>query len=526
MFVCNWRTLRALGVALALLTTACGPSVSVADIDAAPTTPDIDAPVMTHPPDARVTTPMPDAHPVQPGVDGSGIYGDADVAGGDGATCPEATCQNPVADNCQATEDCGPDGTGNGLDDDCNGQVDENCGCTPGATKPYFNGPPGRRHVGACMDGTETCVGDGEFGHWGACVGGISPTEEACDTVDNNCNGCVDDNPACCMPTTLMCPTSMPDGQPFTDYPIDGTMFFGGAATKWTWTVKGSPCDDLFQASRGKPNFTLAAGNTAPAQTETVSSTTSGKVTFHPNLSGDYTFTMTVVGTDGMTYTCTFIVHIRGPGLRVELCWDTSGSVDLDLHLHKPGTTTAWFGAPDNPSNDDCYFDNCTADGVFGGGSPPNWGYASTAVSNCQGDPTPYGQEWVTIGSCRNPRLDQDNIDVEAEPENVNIDNPANGKTYRVMIHYYGNADDSSMPTHPLVNIYCGGFIKATYGQAPSTVANFDMPGGFAAGPMWRVADVTTQVDGSGNTTGCQVNAIHPPGMTSGYYVTTDDTTF
>jgi hypothetical protein len=43
---------------------------------------------------------------------------------------------------------------------------------------------------------------------------------------------------------------------------------------------------------------------------------------------------------------------------------------------------------------------------------------------------------------------------------------------------------------------------------------------------MWRVADVTATVDAAGVTTGCVVNAIHPPGASTGYYITNDDPSF
>jgi hypothetical protein len=43
---------------------------------------------------------------------------------------------------------------------------------------------------------------------------------------------------------------------------------------------------------------------------------------------------------------------------------------------------------------------------------------------------------------------------------------------------------------------------------------------------MWRVADVTATVDAAGVTTGCVVNAIHPPGSATGYYITNDDPSF
>jgi hypothetical protein len=69
------------------------------------------------------------------------------------------------------------------------------------------------------------------------------------------------------------------------------------------------------------------------------------------------------------------------------------------------------------------------------------------------------------------------------------------------------------------VNIYCGGHIKATYGQAPDQVQGFDVGNDWAMGDMWRVADVTAVVDGMGMTTDCVVTAIHPFGQTSGYRV-------
>jgi hypothetical protein len=79
-----------------------------------------------------------------------------------------------------------------------------------------------------------------------------------------------------------------------------------------------------------------------------------------------------------------------------------------------------------------------------------------------------------------------------------------------------------------MVNIYCGGTLKATYGQKPDLVAGFNngnqLQGGF--GQMWRVADVTAMVDANGNTTDCTVKAIHPPMMTSGYYVTTNNNAY
>ncbi len=49
---------------------------------------------------------------------------------------------------------------------------------------------PATRHVGDCKDGTQQCVGGGEFPVWGACTGATGPANEVCnDGQDNDCNG-------------------------------------------------------------------------------------------------------------------------------------------------------------------------------------------------------------------------------------------------------------------------------------------------------------------------------------------------
>jgi hypothetical protein len=426
--------------------------------------------------------------------------------------CAANTCPQPVEDGCLTAEICG-----NGLDDDCNGTIDDGCppGCVPGQVQPCFNGPPGRRNVGMCQDGTQRCIGEGEFGTWGPCEGGIDPTTETCDTQDNDCNGCVDDNPLCCE-AAIQCPNTMPEGLPYTDYVIDGTDFYTGAAMAWNWTVVGGPCDKMLWSTSSKTTYKL----NGTADVTNVTGAATSTLTFHPTLSGDYTVTMTV-GTAGGPLTCTFIVHIKGPGFRTELCWDKTGQTDIDLHVHRPGTTTPWFTTDGSSSgstnNDDCYYLNCRASNLVGG-SGPNWGYAHTSVDNCKGAPDD-GSTWTSAGYCASPRLDVDNISTPGKPENINVDDPNNGDKFRVMVHFYGG---SSITVHPMVNIYCGGNILATYGADPDFVQNFNKPGHYGngdGGSIWRVVDATTQVTG-GVTTGCTLDP-HPVGWpSSGYYVT------
>ena len=77
----------------------------------------------------------------------------------------------------------------NGLDDDCNGVVDDGCQCTNGQTQVCYTGPSGTQGVGLCKSGMQTCVN----GAWGVCMGDVTPSAEACDKLDNDCNGQADD---------------------------------------------------------------------------------------------------------------------------------------------------------------------------------------------------------------------------------------------------------------------------------------------------------------------------------------------
>lgn len=78
---------------------------------------------------------------------------------------------------------CGPDGTGNGLDNSCNGIIDDGCVCTEGETRACGS------DVGECQSGTQTCRSN----RWSTCEGAVGPVPEVCDGRDLNCNGVIDD---------------------------------------------------------------------------------------------------------------------------------------------------------------------------------------------------------------------------------------------------------------------------------------------------------------------------------------------
>jgi large repetitive protein len=69
-----------------------------------------------------------------------------------------------------------------GQDNNCDSQIDEGCACVNGSTQACGS------LVGMCEKGTQTCQG----GAWGDCVGGVLPTAETCDGVDNDCDAIID----------------------------------------------------------------------------------------------------------------------------------------------------------------------------------------------------------------------------------------------------------------------------------------------------------------------------------------------
>ena len=70
-----------------------------------------------------------------------------------------------------------------GQDNDCDGEIDETFECKYGDAKPCGT------NTGACEVGVIDCIG----GYWGECSG-VGPTPETCDTLDNNCNGLIDED--------------------------------------------------------------------------------------------------------------------------------------------------------------------------------------------------------------------------------------------------------------------------------------------------------------------------------------------
>jgi hypothetical protein len=123
------------------------------------------------------------------------------LAGPINTTGCEYHCPKPAT---TSGNDCNPNGACtfpaevcNGIDEDCDFMADDNL-TDPGLNQDCADGTPGKLCTsgganptcgkGPCVAGKLKCIGNGL-----SCQGSAGPSPETCDTVDNDCNGQVDD---------------------------------------------------------------------------------------------------------------------------------------------------------------------------------------------------------------------------------------------------------------------------------------------------------------------------------------------
>ncbi len=454
------------------------------------------------------------------GTSGTGATGGGGTGGMDsGVDAPTDSATDASDAATDASQSCSPqcgsvelcDAVHVGTDDNCDGQVDEGCPCVPGLVEPCFKGDPSFRNTSGCYDGTSICT---EQGTWGACTGGVHATE----SCFNSSAGC---------------------------HAIEGLPFVTAALKAGTGVFSSD-------AAPGTETFSV----TCPAGVTKCPQVQSGDA-FMALQSGEYTVTYSkVIQGTSTTAACDYPLFVRAPGLRVELSWDHTAAdsgVDLDLHVHEPGTTTPWgFAGSDTQ---DCNWSNCTADAFSAGfpspkwfadapAAPPaavNWWLDSVQQNNtCYFAPKGGGATWQSIGKgCHNPRIDLENITCDftssdpnfaqfCVPENVNIDYPPSDKWTRIGVHYFSNKGQS-YAVHPQVKIFCDGVLAAHLGshgyyspEKPVTFASSD-GSGTSGNRFWSVADVAFTTDGCGKSH-CSVQPIYADATTRTPFFGTDTT--
>jgi len=309
----------------------------------------------------------------------------------------------------------------------------------------------------------------------------------------------------------LNCPTGPNDPrlsgfQPGLTGALDVADFVSGGPVEARWTVGLLDCDAVLPT----PSFT-AIGTEEPVLLLT------------PGRPGLYAMTLEATSELGLLGTCAFEFYVAGRGIRVDLCWDESTTVDLDLYVHTPLNQNPYYvGGPLYPYSlssyvtvDTCNPINC---GAFVSYERPAFGYSDSPLDFCVAGPA--AQDYLDWGFCPNPRSGRDNNQSAAtgSAEVVQIDNPRAGDVLRVMVQNFDN-----LPATPHLFAYCSNqaAVAVTLPGEPWDLTTSQEP---LPGVLWRAVDIVAQdVNGA---VGCSFSVPHLPGTDDLPYITVNDVSY
>ncbi len=412
-------------------------------------------------------------------------------------TCIDGTWEACSGGRGPATEDC------NGLDDDCDGDTDEalSRGCGSG--------------VGECTMGTQSCSG----GTWGTCGGGTSPTVEACNDLDDDCDGSTDEGltRGCgsstgeCTPGTETCSggswgsctggtgpgTETCDGS--LDEDCDGTVDEGCTCSTGMTRSCGSStgeCTAGSQTCDSSGSWGTCTGGTGPVPEECngldddcdgmtdeggICPTSPPVVTCGGSISAEVLSTVTVSGTgsdpDGGTVSYMWTVISRPTGststpssptsASTNFFLDASGTYELELCVTDDEGETACCTVTIDSTPPGVLQVELAWDQPYGDvdvhllnvtRTPPDGWW--TADDCHYANPAP---DWGPGGAAANPTLDRDDRDGYG-PENISIDTSPQSGTYNIGVHYYcDNSSGGSGSTDATIRVFCMGSLIATY---------------------------------------------------------------
>ena len=280
---------------------------------------------------------------------------------------------------------------------------------------------------------------------------------------------------------------------------LDGADFVVGDVKSYRWTLQKDDCDAVVKDAE----FELAGANARV-------------VTFQPSHPAFYHFTLEATDSRGRKASCKLEVPVEGVGMRVELCWDTSTTTDLDLFTAQSVRSRAVVD-PRLARNRRGLEQHHLQHVQRGGGAALRTAAGELGLRRLAPQRVQHASvrrlsaRWSLPQPARGRR--QQSIDCHRYDRADAARQPADGQTFRVMVQNFSN-----QAARPHVFVYCGGQKAAAF-DAPAAPPNFVSANPGTFGVMWRAADVTTKVDAAGNVS---CNAL----PVSSNAVTVDDLTF